>query len=156
MPPARTQNYCDMQEDEKSERMPIFLIIIWPHQYWFLQTRRKVCRGCDFPTRLCRRKKGRLKRMSPTCWADIVDMMLATDTNVCRLGGVADRHKSRHCQPRYFIANFVILINTFFVFAVVIAISHALPKFSNLFPVSYERHVKEHVASKNCCTWWSI
>ena len=37
--------------------------------------------------------------MLPTCQADIVDMS-ATDTNVCCLGGVADRHKSRHCQPR--------------------------------------------------------
>ena len=36
--------------------------------------------------------------MSPTCWADIIGM-LATDTNVCRLGDVADRHKSWHCQP---------------------------------------------------------
>jgi hypothetical protein len=44
------------------------------------------------------KKKGRLKRMSPTCRADIVKM-LATDTNVCRLGGVANRHKSQHCQP---------------------------------------------------------
>jgi hypothetical protein len=36
--------------------------------------------------------------MSLTCWADIRDMS-ATDKNVCRLGGGADRHKSRHCQP---------------------------------------------------------
>jgi hypothetical protein len=34
------------------------------------------------------------------CWADIRDM-LATDKNVCRLGGGADRHKSRHCQPSF-------------------------------------------------------
>ena len=40
----------------------------------------------------------RVKRMSPTCRADIGDMS-ATDTNVCRLGGVADRYKSQHCQP---------------------------------------------------------
>ena len=32
------------------------------------------------------------------CRADILDMS-ATDTNVCRLGGVADRNKSQHCQP---------------------------------------------------------
>ncbi len=38
-------------------------------------------------------KKGRLNRMSPTCWANILDMT-ATDTNVCLLGGVDDRHKS--------------------------------------------------------------
>jgi hypothetical protein len=36
--------------------------------------------------------------MSPTCRANIVGMS-AKDTNVCRLGDVADRHKSRHCQP---------------------------------------------------------
>ena len=91
-----------MREDEKSERMPIFLIFIWPHQSWFLRACRKVCRGYggyNFLTWLCRQKKGRLKRMAPTCQADIVDMF-ATDTNVCRLGGVADRHKSWHCQPR--------------------------------------------------------
>ncbi len=92
MPPARTRNHCGMREDEKSERMPIFLTydLISPES------------GIQFPdTTLSARKKGRLKRMSPTCWADIFDMS-ATDTNVCRLGGVADRHKSRHCQPRYF------------------------------------------------------
>jgi hypothetical protein len=33
------------------------------------------------------------------CPADICDMS-ATDKNVCRLGGGADRHKFRHCQPR--------------------------------------------------------
>jgi hypothetical protein len=38
-------------------------------------------------------------RMLPTCWADIVDMSV-TDTNVCPLGGVANRHKSRLYQPR--------------------------------------------------------
>ncbi len=43
-------------------------------------------------------KIGQLKRMLPTCRADIVNMS-ATDTNVCRLGGVADRHKSRLYQP---------------------------------------------------------
>jgi hypothetical protein len=36
--------------------------------------------------------------MLPTCRANIVNIM-ATDTNVCRLGGVAARHKSQHCQP---------------------------------------------------------
>ena len=36
--------------------------------------------------------------MSPTCWDDISDMS-ATDKNVCRLRGVADRHICRHCQP---------------------------------------------------------
>ncbi len=45
------------------------------------------------------RKIGRHKKMSPTCRDDIFDMS-ATDTNVCRLRGGADRHKSRHCQPR--------------------------------------------------------
>ncbi len=45
-------------------------------------------------------KIGQHNRMSPTCRADIVDM-LATDKNVCRLRGGADRHKSRHCQPRF-------------------------------------------------------
>ena len=44
-------------------------------------------------------KKDQPNRISPTCRANIVDM-LATDTNVCRLGGVADRHKPRHYQPR--------------------------------------------------------
>ncbi len=43
-------------------------------------------------------KKGRLKRMLPTCQANIVDMS-ATDRDVCCLGGVANRHKPRHCQP---------------------------------------------------------
>jgi hypothetical protein len=42
---------------------------------------------------------GRHNRMSPRCQADIVDMS-ATDKNVCRLRGGANRHKSRHCQPR--------------------------------------------------------
>ncbi len=37
--------------------------------------------------------------MLPTWWADIVDMS-ATDKNVCCLRGGANRHKSRHCQPR--------------------------------------------------------
>ena len=41
-------------------------------------------------------KKGQLNRMSPTCRANIHNM---SATDVCRLGGVADRHKSRHCQP---------------------------------------------------------
>ncbi len=36
--------------------------------------------------------------MSPTCRPTCRNMS-ATDTNVCRLGGVADRHKSRHYQP---------------------------------------------------------
>ncbi len=44
-------------------------------------------------------KKERHKRMSPTCRDDISDMS-ATDKNVCRLRGVADRHICRHCQPR--------------------------------------------------------
>jgi hypothetical protein len=44
---------------------------------------------------------GGQNRMLPMCWADIRDM-LATDKNVCCLGGGADRHKSRHCQPRRF------------------------------------------------------
>jgi hypothetical protein len=52
------------------------------------------------PTQFCRQKMGRLNRMSPTCQPDIVDMS-GTDTNVCRLGGVADRHKSRHCKPSF-------------------------------------------------------
>ncbi len=43
-------------------------------------------------------KIGQHNRMSPTCWSDIVDMS-ATDKNVCRLRGGADRHKSRYCQP---------------------------------------------------------
>ena len=43
-------------------------------------------------------KKGQLNRMSPTCRANIHNM---SATDVCRLGGVADRHKSRHCQPSY-------------------------------------------------------
>ena len=38
--------------------------------------------------------------MLPMCRANIVDM-LATDINVCHLGGVADRHKSRHYQPSW-------------------------------------------------------
>jgi hypothetical protein len=44
------------------------------------------------------RKIGRHNRMSPTCRDDISDMS-ATDKNVCRLRGVADRHICRHCQP---------------------------------------------------------
>ena len=39
-------------------------------------------------------KIGRHNRMLPTCRDDIRDM-LATDRNVCRLRGVANRHKSR-------------------------------------------------------------
>ena len=42
--------------------------------------------------------KKKLNRMLPACRPDIVDMS-ATDTNVCPLGGVADRHTSRHYQP---------------------------------------------------------
>ncbi len=38
--------------------------------------------------------------MSRTCRGDIHDM-LATDTNVCCLGGVAGKHKYRHCQPSH-------------------------------------------------------
>ena len=37
--------------------------------------------------------------MSPTCRDDISDMS-ATEKNVCRLRGVANRHICRHCQPR--------------------------------------------------------
>ena len=37
--------------------------------------------------------------MLPTCQDDISDMS-ATDKNVCRLRGVANRHICRHCQPR--------------------------------------------------------
>ena len=44
------------------------------------------------------RKIGRFNRMSPTCRDDISDMS-ATDKNVCRLRGAADRHICRHCQP---------------------------------------------------------
>ena len=45
------------------------------------------CVGDTIPQHdLVGEKKGQLNRMSPTCWADIVDM-LVTDTNVCRLGG---------------------------------------------------------------------
>jgi hypothetical protein len=44
-------------------------------------------------------KKGRLNRMPPMCQANIANM-LATDRNVCHFGGVANRHKSRHCQPK--------------------------------------------------------
>ncbi len=73
---------------------------LFPHLYRFLPTHRKLCRGYDSLTQFCRQKMGRLNRMSPTCRPNIVNMS-ATDTNVCRLGGVAYRHKSRHCQPRW-------------------------------------------------------
>ena len=41
---------------------------------------------------------GRHNRMLAMCRANIRSMSV-TDKNVCRLGGGADRHKSRHCQP---------------------------------------------------------
>ena len=44
-------------------------------------------------------KNGRHNIMSPTCRDDISNMS-ATDKNVCRLRGVADRHICQHCQPR--------------------------------------------------------
>jgi hypothetical protein len=41
--------------------------------------------------------------MSPTC-RDNISNMSATDKNVCRLRGVADRHICRHCQPSPLLA----------------------------------------------------
>ncbi len=50
------------------------------------------------------------------------------------------------------IVNFVIIVVTFFVFAVCAKISLALPVISNFVPVGYEGYVKEHVLSKYCRT----
>ena len=73
MPPARTLNHCDMREDEKSERMPIFRSVSFHMNNMtspvLIPTNTKVCRGYDFPTRLCWRKKGQLNPFLP--WYDI-------------------------------------------------------------------------------------
>jgi hypothetical protein len=55
------------------------------------------------------------------CWADIHNMS-ATDKNVCRLSGGANRHESRHCQPRrlvnysFYTQFFLIRINLAFIY----------------------------------------
>ena len=56
----------------------------------------------------------------------------------------------------YFLANFVIPIDTCLVFMSCVAISLALAIIPYFVPVSYERYVKEHVPSKDCCTWWGF
>jgi hypothetical protein len=55
-----------------------------------------------------------------------------------------------------FITNFIIVFNSFIGFTCVVVISLALPVVSNLFPVSYERNVKEQISSENSCTWWDF
>jgi hypothetical protein len=56
------------------------------------------------------------------------------------------------CQQNL-IANFVIIINSFAVFACPIKIGLTLPVISNFVRVSYEWNVKEHIAPKYRCTW---
>ncbi len=87
--------------DAKSERMPIFLIFVC-YDY-LISTDSYVHVGVCVGNRSHRhdadsRKIGQHNRMLPTCWDDIPNMSV-TDTNVCRLRGVADRHICRHCQP---------------------------------------------------------
>jgi len=53
---------------------------------------------------------------------------------------------------KYFITNFIIVVNPFVIFTRVTAISLALPVVSNLFPASYEQNVEEHVSSEYSCT----
>ncbi len=50
--------------------------------------------------------------------------------------------------------NFVIIIHALFIFTCSVKISLALPVISNFIPVSYLGYVEQHVAPKNCCTWW--
>ncbi len=57
---------------------------------------------------------------------------------------------------KYFISNFMIVVNTSIVLALVAKISQWLPVFSNLMPVSYKWNVKEHVSSKNSGAWWGF
>ena len=76
----------------------VVLLNFWTCPYFnlptFYTTITSTCVGDSLPRHdFVSKKKGRLNRMLPTCWAGIVDM-LATDRNVCRLGGVADRHES--------------------------------------------------------------
>jgi hypothetical protein len=51
------------------------------------------------------------------------------------------------------IANFVIIVDAFFVFVFCAKISLALPVISNFVPVVYEGYVKEHVPSKYLRAW---
>jgi hypothetical protein len=56
------------------------------------------------------------------------------------------------CQQNL-IANFVIIVDLFAIYACCVKISLMLPSISNFVPVGYERNVKEHIVPKYCRTW---
>jgi hypothetical protein len=90
-----------LQVDAKSERMSIFLIFVCCD--YLISIDSYVHVGVCVSNRSHQHyadslQIGRHNRMSLTCRDDISDMS-ATDKNVCRLRGVADRHICRHCQP---------------------------------------------------------
>ncbi len=57
---------------------------------------------------------------------------------------------------KFFISSLVIVVYASNIFALVTMISQWLPVFSNFMPLSHKQNVKEHVSSKNSCTWWGF
>ena len=54
---------------------------------------------------------------------------------------------------KYFVTNFVVVVDTARILSSGIAICQWLPMISNLCPVGHERYVEEHITSENGRTW---